>query len=53
MRNPNIRCVYETEFYYEDRYVQMFKENVKKKIHHANTKQKKTCLFILFPERTD
>ena len=42
------------QFYYEDRYVQMFKENVKKKkIHHANTKQKKTCLFILFPERTD
>ena len=31
MWNPNIRCVYETEFYYEDRYVQMFKENVKNK----------------------
>ena len=40
------------QFYCEDRYVQMIKENVKKK-YYANTKQKKTCLFILFPEGTD
>ena len=50
-QDPTIYCLKETHFTYKDTY----KLNVKgwRKLYHANTKQKKSEVAILFSDRAD